>query len=567
MLAQLQEAEGDYVTSMLDEIREDAGSETAYLAGVIHGIKIPETYHEAINDPQHSLKWKAAMNDEILNLMQNQTYEEVPRKHASNLVTCKWVYTIKTKADGSIERFKARLVARGFSQVRGLDYNETFAPTARMDTLRLFLAIVASEDLECYHFDIKNAFTESHLKEEIYLEPAEGVTVKPGYVWKALRSLYGLKQAARDWNLLIKGELIKWGFIQSLADPCLFVHQERQVYILLYVDDIPVACKSKQGIDWFEQQLSSRFNAKNLGEIEKILGARVTRDRGSRILEIDQEEYLTNVLDKFGITNPKHKPKKIPASDYDSFRPATADDTRTDASEYQQAIGNLMYGMVFTRPDIAFAVGKLCQYMSDPAEFHAHALKALMRYIKSTVKQRLTYQPGGAHSTFSVFSDADWASDKVDRKSVSGSIAMFYGGPISWSSKKQRSVATSSCESEYMALALCTKQGQWIAQIFRDLGMPKYIGPNTRMVQMFGDNQGAIALTKNAHLHERSKHIDIAYHFIRDLAEKGQLKVDFVPTQEMVADGMTKPLERVAFERFKEQLGIRKDQPLKGSDS
>ncbi|KAI1678126.1 Retrotran-gag-2 domain containing protein [Pyrenophora tritici-repentis] len=153
------------------------------------------------------------------------------------------------------------------------------------------------------------------------------------------------------------------------------------------------------------------------------------------------------------------------------------------------------------------------------------------------------------------YSDADWASDVVDRKSVSGSTAMFYGGPISWSSKKQRSVATSSCESEYIALSTCCKQGQWIAQVFRDLGFPKYIGKDTNKVQMLGDNQGAIALTKNPHLHERSKHIDVCYHYVRDLAEQGKLDVAYVPTAEMVADGMTKPLQRVAFERFKNQLG------------
>ena len=215
-----------------------------------------------------------------------------------------------------------------------------------------------------------------------------------------------------------------------------------------------------------------------------------------------------------------------------------------------------MYAMIFTRPDIAFVLGKLSQYMSDPAEHHGHALKALMRYLKSTITQRIRYRPGGAYNHFVVYSDADWASDKSDRKSVSGNVAMFYGGPVSWGSKKQRSVATSSCESEYVASSMCAKQGQWIAQIFRDLGLPKYIGKNPNTVHMLGDNQGALALVKNPHLHERSKHIDICYHFIRDLAEKGKLDIAYVPTADMAADGMTKPLGKVAFERFKWQLGV-----------
>jgi hypothetical protein len=215
-----------------------------------------------------------------------------------------------------------------------------------------------------------------------------------------------------------------------------------------------------------------------------------------------------------------------------------------------------MYAMIFTRPDIAFTLGKLSQFMSDPAKHHGHALKSLLRYLKSTVNTKIRYGPGGVHKQFVLYSDSDWASDKVDRKSISGSVTMFYGGPISWSSKKQRSVATSSCEAEYIALATCAKQGQWIAQVFRDLQLTKYIGKNPRLVQMLGDNQGAIALTKNAHLNERSKHVDICYHFIRDLAEKGDLRVDYIPTAEMVADGMTKPLARIAFERFKVQMGL-----------
>lgn len=502
--------------------------EEAFPATEIAGIRIPQTYQQAIHDPKYGNQWKAAVLEEIISLIENGTWEEVLPPKDANMVDSKWVFTIKTKPDGMVERFKARLVARGFTQVRGIDYNETFAPTVRMDTLRLFLATVATEDLECFHYDIKNAFTESHLEEQILLKPPKGIHVKKGHVLKILRSLYGLKQAARDWNLLMKKELLAWGFVQSLADPCMFVHEERKIQILVYVDDILAAAKEQSQTEWFWKKLSGRFNAKNLGEVHKVLGVRVTRDRKHRTIFLDQEQYLRAVLDKFGMSNRKHKDKKIPSADYTSFRPAADNDTRIDATEYQQGIGSLMFAMVLTRPDIAFTLGKLSQYMSDPAEHHGHAMKNLLRYLRSTVTMKLRYGPGGAHPQFVIYSDADWASDIVDRKSVSGSTAMFYGGPISWSSKKQRSVATSSCESEYMALSTCCKQGQWIAQVFRDLGFPKYIGKDTNKVQMLGDNQGAIALTKNPHLHERSKHIDVCYHFVRDLAEQGKLDVAYV---------------------------------------
>jgi len=544
----------------MDEVREilgEAGYEAAFLAGREFkcGIEIPLTYKQAIQNPWAN-EWRAAMAEEMLALHANETFEEVIPPEGANLVSMKWVYDIKPTVDGKVERFKARLVARGFTQVHGIDYSETFAPTARMDTLRLILATVAKEDLECYHFDIKNAFTESHLKEDIYFQPPLNVGLLPGRVWKALRSLYGLKQAARNWNKLMVEELLKWGFVQSLADPCLFTHEKRGIKLLLYVDDLAVAAKTVAEIKWFEKVLllpTGRFNGKNLGEISKILGARVTRDRKSRTLYLDQEQYLTSVLDKFGITHAKHHASSVPITDLNLLAPALETEKRIDLSTYQKQVGSIMYACVFTRPDIAFVLGKLCQYMSDPVARHGTAMKALFRYIKSTVKQKIRYGLGGSHDAFAVYTDADWAADKTDRKSVSGSVVMFYGGPISWSSKKQRSVSTSSCESEYIAQATASKHGQWVAQIFRDLKLPRYIGG---AVKVFGDNQGAIALAKNAQLNERSKHIDICYHFVRDLHEKGLMDLSYISTKEMVADGCTKALARVDFAKFKKLLGL-----------
>jgi hypothetical protein len=194
--------------------------------------------------------------------------------------------------------------------------------------------------------------------------------------------------------------------------------------------------------------------------------------------------------------------------------------------------------------------------MSDPAKYHGYVLKNLLRYVQSTIKPKLRFGPGRAYDHIVIYFEADWESDKSDRKSISGSVAIFYGGPISWSSKKQKAVSTLSYELEYVALSACTKQGQWFAQLLQDIRRNKYIGPDTNMVYMLGDNMGAIALIKNLHLNERSKHIDICYHFVRDLARNGRLRVSYVPTTDMVADGMTKPLLCVAFERFKDQLGI-----------
>ena len=247
-------------------------------------VPIPRSYEAAINDAVYGEQWRTAIQEELKALKINGTWkEEIPPK-GTNLVSTKWVFTVKIKNDGTLDRFKARLVARGFSQLYGVDYFETFAPTVRMDTLRIFLAIAAMKDLELIHIDVKNAFTESPLKEKIYLKPPKGVQVTSGYALRVLRSLYGLKQAARDWNLLCRDQLRTMGFKQSLSDPCLFIHSVRNIQLLIYVDDLLCATDDKASSDWVYSELSKRFTIKNLGLVSKLLGIRITQDRRIREL-------------------------------------------------------------------------------------------------------------------------------------------------------------------------------------------------------------------------------------------------------------------------------------------
>ena len=540
-------------------ISEMDALEMGYAAAILKdgdvevNVPIPKSYRTAINDSIYGPKWRTAIEEELKALGVNGTWrEEIPPKGV-NLVSTKWVFTVKVKADGTLDRFKARLVARGFSQIYGIDYFETFAPTVRMDTLRIFLAIAALKDWELVHMDIKNAFTESHLKERIYLAPPQGVKVKDGYALRVLRSLYGLKQSARDWNHLCRDHLITIGFKQSLADPCLFTHQERRIRLLVYVDDILCAAENLEDSNWAYAKLSQRFTTKNLGDVTKLLGIRITRDRKAREIHLDQQQYLQSVLAKFGMSEAKYKKRGTPMRDYENLKPTQPYEARHDPNEYQQVVGSLMYAMVHTRPDIAFALGKLSQHMQDPSEAHWTYLKALMRYVRSSLDLRLRFgrRQDQDNLDLVVYTDADWAGQKSDRKSTSGGVAMLYGGPICWLSKVQRSVATSSTESEYIAQATNAKTTQWLAQILKDIGHPELMAADRKTVRMRADNQGAIALAKNPHLHERSRHIDVSYHYVRDLVQKGRVKIDYTPTADMVADGFTKPLERVAFDRFK----------------
>ena len=258
-------------------------------------IPVPESYEQAIKDPIWGQLWKEAIQAELTALISNGTWEAVVPPKGANLVTSKWVFKAKMHIDGTLEKLKARIVARGFSQMYGIDYTDTFAPTVKFDTLRLFLVIVALEDLECHQVDVNNAFTESFLQEVIYMAPPPGVDLPPGQALLIRRSLYGLKQAARDWHKRCAKELKKLGFEQCAADPCMLRHKERGIYLLIYVDDIAVAARTLDQVQWFKGEFSKVFKVKDLGEMKKILGIRITRNRRKRTLRMDQSHYLSEL--------------------------------------------------------------------------------------------------------------------------------------------------------------------------------------------------------------------------------------------------------------------------------
>lgn len=533
-------------------------------------VTLPKTYEEAVNDTDWGQLWKEAVDAEIRALAGNGTWKYVvPPKHA-NIVTSKWVFTVKYAISGMIEKFKARLVARGFSQKYGIDFEDTFAPTVRHDTLRLFMAVVCKEDLECHQIDVNNAFTESTLVEDIFMKPPPGVSTPPGMVLQLQKSLYGLKQAARDWNQLCGSRLREMGFVSAESDPCLFV--KPGLMLLVYVDDITVAGKDLAAIQEFKREFGNVFKIKDLGEVSKLLGLRISRDRQRGTLRLDQSHYVKEVLAGFHMNKEKAQPTLSPMDSYENLVPAGPNDERVDRKDYQHKIGKWMYLGILTRPDISFALGRLSQYLADPTTRHMSALKKLSRYIRSSQEHGIVFSRSGG-DTLEGYSDSDYAMDKTDRVSILGNVFFLAGGAVSWASKKQKSVATSTMEAEYMAMSACAKQAQHVSQVLRDMGVPHLIGDTpskprvkerqeyvigspARAVDLKGDNQACLSLVKDAHTHDRSKHIDVAYHFVRDLWKKGKISVEFVGTADMRADGFTKPKTGPHFQRFVQQLGL-----------
>lgn len=541
----------------LEEIDEAAFIACKETVGAKHNVPIPKTYKEAINDVKWGHLWKEAIQKELTALESNHTWSQVVPPKGANLVTSKWVFDVKHLISGAIEKFKARLVARGFSQKLGVDFTDTFAPTVRHDTLRCFMATVAKKNLHMHVVDVNNAFTESFLKEDIFMSPPPGVDIPPGKVFKILKSLYGLKQAARDWNQLCVQKLKKLGFTQSEVDPCLLVHDRKGIMILTWVDDIPIASSSLDNINWFKEEFGKVFKIKDLGEPDKIVGIKITRDRIKGTLKLDQGHYIRESLSKFGMSAEKGKPTLSPMDSYDDLRKAGPSDPRVDSGSYQEQTGTWMWPMVMCRPDLAFAIGRLSSFASDPTVFHEKAIKKVARYLRSFPDLGLEYSREG-HTGLVGYSDADYAMDKADRVSILGWVFFLAGAPVAWSSKKMKSVATSTMEAEYMAMSNCGKQAQFLSSLLREMGHPDMVGQNPfePVMVLKGDNQACLHLVKDSHSHERSKHIDIAYNNVRKMWEENQLTVEFCPTADMVADGLTKPKSGQQFQNFLGQLGM-----------
>ena len=521
-------------------------------------VDIPMTYRIAVNDPIHGKRWLEATRAEVKTLREKGTWRIVKRPYDVNIVSSKWVFAIKTDVQGKIDRFKARIVARGFSQKYGQDYYNTFAPTVRPDTWRTVLAVAAMEDLEIHQIDVDSAFVNSSLNEKIYMHAPPGLDIGDGNVLELQQSLYGLKQAAYEWFQECKAQLTNMGFTQGHSDPCLFLHSERKLIIMVYVDDLTIVCKSLEHVKWFKRVFGEKFKIKDLGEISKILGIRITRDRQQRTLTIDQGEYIRKVMKDFGMEQDTYrKTKSIPLNGYDKIKPTTEGDSPTDSARYMSGVGCIMHASVQTRPDITFATGKLSQFASAPTARHQQGLDEVLRYLRQNDNAGITYgRCSDNEKILQGYSDSDYGSCKEDRKSTLGTIWKIGGGAVAWRSKKQKSVASSTAEAEYVGLSKAAKDAEWFKKLMYDIGYPQYLGDDPYCVDIRGDNQASMALGTNAQLSDSSKHIAIPYHNVQDLVGKDKIRLTYVPTKEMAADGLTKPLNGLAFQRFKELIGL-----------
>lgn len=504
----------------------------------------PQSYVEAIASTNCS-EWQKAMKIEYDSLVHNKVWKLVDRLTNSNVIKCKWIYKAKHDASGNFDRFKARLVARGFSQLEGVDYSDTFSPVARHSTLRILFSLAVQHNMSIEHIDVTTAFLNANLNETIYMEQPPGFVTEENKVRMLLKSIYGLKQASRMWNLKVQELLTMNGYIQSKCEPCVYMKKNERDFtiIALYVDDFYVftTCNS---IELFNL-LDKHFNVKHLGSLTSCLGMRITRTEN--VLILDQYEYVKRLLKRFNMLDCKYVSTPMIAN----FKLLTSDTEILDDNvyEYRQLVGCLNYLSLCTRPDITFSYSQLSQYLCNFNKSHWIAAKRVLSYLAGTINYGLCFYKSDKLNV-RAYADADWGNS-VDRKSYTGYIVKIGNNVVSWESRKQHCVALSSTESEYLSIASVSKELCFIKNFLSEMSFKPLL------MEIYNDNQSAqkLLLAKE-YSHKRTKHIDIKYHYVKDLVQKNVVSVRYLSTDKMPADVLTKPLGSTKHYHFVKDLNL-----------
>lgn len=507
----------------------------------------PQSIAEIMRRPDREL-WDASMGEELVSLDEKHVYEWAVLPDGRKALPSRWVFKIKRTSSGAVDKYKSRVVAKGFMQKEGVDYNEVFAPGSNLASLRLLLSIAAADDLDIHQFDVKTAFLNGDLSEEVYMLPPPGVKGPRGQpVWRLRKALYGLKQAAQAWHAKLKTALTGVGLSISQSDPCLYTTSVdgQSVYLLVHVDDALIV-GPPAGVAYVKDQFCKLFDVRDLGDANVFLGLEIARNRTDGLLWLGQSKYISDILNQFNMSDAVPRVSPMDANQQISAEGiALADDV-----PYRGAIGTLLYLAVCTRPDISHAVNMLSRYVSAPKSHHWQAVKGVMRYLCETRKLGLLYRKAGG--PLAGYSDSDYAGDPLKRRSTSGYVFMHAGAAVLWGSKLQQTVAVSTCEAELIAGARAIKEALYLRKVWYDLR-----GEWTA-ITMKMDNQSALVLIKNpaAGAQNRSKHIDVAYHFARHRVMAGDIHASFIPTQRMLADIFTKQLPGPAFRMHRANLGV-----------
>ena len=511
-------------------------------------IYLPNTYKQAMSSPD-AAKWAAAMDKEYSELLRNETWDLVPLPAGKVVIGGRWLYQLKPDPIKDI-KFKSRYVAQGYSQKMGLNYYETYAPTAKFPSIRAVSDISAQDSLLLHHADVVTAYLNADIDfDEVYVRQPEGYIKNPNLVCKLRKAIYGLKQAANRWHCTIVAFMHSQNLVATVMDPCVFVRKTESstLIILLWVDDLIIAASDIDTLNTFKTNFAKTFKIKDLGPLSFFLGINFNICKNS--VSLDQSFYIKTILSKFNANDVK--PCSIPCdpSIYELLREPSP--LLENPTEYRELIGSYIYLMTATRPDLAYIVTLLSRFMNRPTKMHLQIARRVLRYLKATIAHKLTYVKSDKTLEIVGHSDSDWASDN-DYQSISGYVFKLHenSAVVSWRSGKQYLVAASSTEAEYIALFHAVCEALFLRQLVAEITCSS---PQT--VQIYGDNVSSIRLAEHQAFHKRSRHINIKYHFIRKYVENKDVKITYIPSKLNMADMCTKPVKSPNIKNFKSIRG------------
>ncbi|SOV03955.1 uncharacterized protein UDID_19367 [Ustilago sp. UG-2017a] len=493
-------------------------------------LNLDPTLGEAMNSEDAQL-WKEAIRKELEGLEAMGTWEVVHQPPGVPLVDSKVVLRLKLDADGVPVKHKARLVARGFTQREGIDYQETFSPVAPLGAIRAILALAVQNNWEVHALDITMAYLNSTLKEAIYMKPPEGSGVAPGQVYKEFdRSLR------------------RMGFFQVECTPCIYTKGQGKdmAIVVIYVDDTLVIAPRLETVLRVKKQISQRWKMEDSGEVSHFLSIKISRNRVMHTMTIGQSGYIDQVLAKH--LDKRTKPTMVPMQ---SIPEGTLVASAAQQKEYPVIVGKLLWVANSTRPDLSLTVGVLARHMREPSQEHYQAAQRVLRYLESTKEVGLVYRANESQEPLVAHSDANWASDAtIQRRSTSGSVALVYGNPVAWKSATQKCVSLSAVEAEFIAATEATREVLFLKQLLRSIGIA------TGTPTVYSDNTGCIQVSKDPAQHWKLKHIDTKYHFIRNNVQEGRVQIKYVDTTRNLADVLTKPIGRQAMQQARSGLHL-----------
>ena len=532
---------------------------------VLPDIKTPKTHKSAMKSPEAS-HWRLAEQAELDSMTKHEVFTHMVLPAGKKAIDTRWVYALKYK-DGVIYKYKARLVAKGYEQIYGVDFEETFAPVARLTSLRIVLAISAKLQLDVQQMDVETAFLNAPLAEEVYIRIPDGVTVAPGCNCIRLnKALYGLKQSPREWYDNINSYLQSLNFKRLQSEHCLYIYSQNEEICLisLYVDDLIIAGTDTSVTTRVKDNLKQRYSMKDLGNVDEILGCRVHVNHVLGIVSMDQRKYTSNILSKY-LDSTEQTWLDTPADSSivltQDLGPLTEAETISMRTiPYREVIGCLLWLSLGTRPDITYAVSQVAKFSANPGQVHWKAVKRILRYLNGTRNLGLIFRnlsPTSKHIfphtiTSMIptgFVDADYARDTSTRRSCTGFIFFLAEAPISWQTRQQPSVALSTMESEFMAACAAAQESIWLLQLLTEFGCLF-----TVPIPIYEDNKACLAYSKNSTSHQRTKHISVRYHFIRDLIQEKTIQLLEIPSKDNIADIFTKPLDKRVFQHLRAQF-------------